>query len=65
VPLRYTDFMMRTTAVALLALAAGAVWASDIPRPSPDFLVTLPDGNLKKVADYRGKVLCLTFILTT
>jgi hypothetical protein len=57
--------MMRRAAVALLALAAGAVFAADIPRPAPDLLVPLPDGNLKKVADYRGKVLCLTFILTT
>jgi len=51
--------------VTFLALAAGAVFAAEIPRPAPDFLVSLPNGNLKKLADYRGKVLCLTFILTT
>jgi hypothetical protein len=51
--------------MTLLALAAGASWAAEIPRPAPDFLVALPDGGLKKLADYRGKVLCLTFILTT
>lgn len=57
--------MMRRTVVALLALALGTAWAAEIPRPSPDFLVSLPDGNLKKLADYRGKVLCLVYILTT
>ena len=49
----------------MLTLAAGAIVAAEIPRPAPDFLVSLPNGNLKKLADYRGKVLCLTFILTT
>ena len=56
---------MRSIILAAVALLAGAAWAADIPRPAPDFLVTLPDGNLRKVIDYRGKVLCLTFILTT
>ncbi|HTR35679.1 MAG TPA: hypothetical protein VMH80_07260 [Bryobacteraceae bacterium] len=56
--------MRGRTIVALLALA-GATVAAEIPRPAPDFLVPLPNGNLKKLADYRGKVLCLTFILTT
>ena len=56
--------MLRRTVVALLTLAS-AVWAAEIPRPAPDFLVSLPNGNLKKLADYGGKVLCLTFILTT
>ena len=57
--------MKRRTVVASLVLAASAAWAADIPRPAPDLLVALPDGNIKKVADYRGEVLCLTFILTT
>jgi len=56
--------MLKRLPFAVLALA-GAVGAADIPRPAPDFLVPLPDGSLKKLADYRGKVLCLTFILTT
>ena len=57
--------MLRSTGIALFALATGAMFAAEIPRPAPDFLVSLPDGNLKKLGDYRGKVLCLTFILTT
>ena len=57
--------MLRGLPIAVLALAASAIWAAEIPRPAPDFLVSLPDGNLKKLADYRGKVLCLTYILTT
>jgi peroxiredoxin len=56
---------MRALAIATLALAAGSLWAATIPRQSPDFTVQLTNGKQIKVSDYRGKVLCLTFILTT
>jgi peroxiredoxin len=46
-------------------LTAGYLGAATIPRQSPDFTVQLTDGKQIKVSDYRGKVLCLTFILTT
>ena len=36
-----------------------------IPRQSPDFSIQIANGKQVKVSDYRGKVLCLTFILTT
>jgi peroxiredoxin len=39
--------------------------AAQIPRQSPDFSIQLANGKQTKVSDYRGKVLCLTFILTT
>ena len=48
-----------------MALAAGSAMAADLPRPSPDFTIPLPGGKQVKVSDYRGKVLCLVFILTT
>ena len=47
-------------AVALTAVAA----AADVPRPAPDIDITLSDGKKVNISDYRGKVLCLTFILT-
>jgi len=50
----------------LIALALlGAVFAADLPRKSPELAVKLPDGTLAQVSSYRGKVLCLAFILTT
>ena len=58
--------LRRTTlALAITALAAGSALAADISRPSPDFVVQLVNGMHVKVSDYRGKVLCLAFILTT
>ena len=66
---------MRTSTVATLALFAGSLWtagmtapemtAAEIPRPAPDLPIPLPNGKQIKISDYRGKVLCLTFILTT
>jgi peroxiredoxin len=56
---------MRTSIFITLALLAGSLWAADIPRTAPDLTIPTPDGKQLKVSDYRGKVLCLTFILTT
>jgi peroxiredoxin len=44
---------------------AGYAGAAEIPRQSPDFAIQMPNGKPVKVSDYRGKVLCLAFILTT
>src|SRR5271156_3434791 len=56
--------------LATLAALAASVFvapapAAEVPRAAPDLAVPLPDGKTVKVSDYRGKVLCLTFILTT
>src|ERR1700691_369424 len=61
---------MRALTIATLVLAAGSLWpakmlAAQIPRQSPDFTIQMMNGKQIKVSDYRGKVLCLTFILTT
>ncbi len=56
---------MRALTITTLVLAAGSLWAAQIPRQSPDFAIQLANGKQIKVSDYRGKVLCLTFILTT
>lgn len=54
---------MRTIVLAIgFALLASAV---DLPRKAADVDITLMDGKKVNLADYRGKVLCLTFILTT
>jgi hypothetical protein len=35
------------------------------PRKSPDIAVTLPSGKQIKVSEYGGKVLAVSFIVTT
>ena len=54
---------MRTIALAIsLTVLAGA---AEIPRKPAEIDITLPDGKKVSIEEYRGKVLCLTFILTT
>lgn len=56
---------MRTTILLTLALLAGSAFAADIPRTAPELAVKLPNGKQVFVSSYKGKVLCLAFILTT
>ncbi len=56
---------MRALIIGTLLLATSSLWAAEIPRQSPDFSIQMTNGKQVKVSDYRGKVLCLTFILTT
>jgi len=56
---------MRAPVIAVFALITSSAWSAEIPRPAPDFAIQLANGKQMKVSDYRGKVLGLTFILTT
>ena len=56
---------MRSKTILTLTLLAGQAFAADVPRKSPEFAIQLPDGKEAQVSSYRGKVLCLAFILTT
>jgi peroxiredoxin len=51
----------------LNAMVGAAVMAraAEVPRPSPDFAVTMLDGKPIALSQYKGKVLVLAFILTT
>ena len=51
--------------LAALALLLATAFAAEIPRKSPEFAIELPGGKQVLVSSYRGKVLCLVFILTT
>jgi hypothetical protein len=51
-------------AIFMLALA-GSTFGTQIPRKSPEFVISLGGDKQLLVSQYRGKVLCLTFILTT
>jgi hypothetical protein len=51
--------------LALLTAFAAASFAQTIPRKSAEFVVKLPDGKDLLLSSLRGKVVCLTFIVTT
>ncbi len=55
---------MRSKILPALALF-GAAFAADVPRQAPEFAVQLTDGKQVLVSSYKGKVLCLAFILTS
>lgn len=48
----------------LLAFALAGV-AATVPRPSPEFVITLPDGKQTLLSQHRGKIVALAFISTT
>jgi hypothetical protein len=56
---------MRYTVQIALALTTTTLFAAEVPRKSPEFGIQLPDGSQALVSSYKGKVLCLAFILTT
>ena len=49
----------------LAGVGALPLLGADVPRPSPDFEVTLVDGRKVKLSSYKGKVLAFACILTT
>jgi hypothetical protein len=51
--------------ILLFALLAVSAFGIEIPRKSPEFVVEFSGGGQKLVSQYRGKVLCFVFILTT
>jgi peroxiredoxin len=53
------------TALGVFAVAAPAIHAANIPRPAPDFAINLTNGQQVTLAQHRGKVVALAFILTT
>lgn len=53
------SFLSAFACIGMLLLAA------ELPRPAMDLTIVLPDGKNVKLSDERGKVVILTFILTT
>jgi len=49
----------------LLPAAPLAAQGGPVPRPAGDLTIQLPTGQVVTPADFRGKVLSLSFILTT
>lgn len=56
--------MLRRTTL-ICALAAISCLGAEIPRKSPEFVIDTGPNKQILVSQYRGKVLCLVFILTT
>jgi hypothetical protein len=56
---------MLRRATFLLTLAAILCLGAEIPRKAPEFVIDTGPGRQLLVSQYRGKVLCLVFILTT
>jgi Uncharacterized protein SCO1/SenC/PrrC, involved in biogenesis of respiratory and photosynthetic systems len=52
-------------AIAAALFSALAVSGAQVPRPSPDYTITLPDGRQTSVLQHKGKVLAVEFMLTT
>lgn len=52
-------------AILILALVTASLFAIEIPRKSPEFVIDMGQNKQLLVSQYRGKVLCLVFILTT
>jgi peroxiredoxin len=54
---------MKQFALALMLTVLAT--AAEVPRKAPDVDITMPDGSKLNLEQYRGKVVCLAFILTT
>jgi peroxiredoxin len=58
---------MRRAAALLVGLAFASVAAADpvVPRPAPNLAWRLADGKTLNLRQYQGKVVALSFLLTT
>lgn len=50
---------------AILALIVLPILGAKIPRPAPELLFKLPNGDMMKLSQFKGKVVALEFMLTT
>ena len=58
--------VLRKSSLLLVSVfALSALFAADLPRKCPDFVVHMPDGKNLPLASYRGKLLAVAFISTT
>lgn len=49
----------------LAALGALPLAAGEVPRPSPDLEIAMPDGTKTMLSRYKGKVLAFACVMTT
>ena len=51
--------------LSTLILTVAALTGAQVPRPSPEFVLMLPNGQQELLSKYKGKVVVLEFVLTT
>jgi hypothetical protein len=51
-----------TTATAVLA---AGLYGVNLPRPAAEVAIAMPNGSQELLSKYRGKIVILTFILST
>jgi peroxiredoxin len=56
--------VMRSLLAAVL-LSVVTMIGAQVPRPAPEYALTLPNGQQELLSKYKGKVVMLAFILTT
>ena len=56
---------MKHVIAILLFISAPLLSGAEIPRPSPEFVFTLPNGQQANLNAYKGKVLAVEFLFTT
>ncbi len=52
-------------AIGALGLGGAALAQGPIPRPSPEFTITLGDGKKMSLSQHRGKVVAVAFLSST
>jgi peroxiredoxin len=59
--------LKRRLLAVLAGMAAGALTgvAAEVPRPAPEFVIKLVNGQTALLSQYRGKVVALEFLHTT
>ena len=60
-------YMRRSLALIALGLGLilGSAFAQPVPRPSPEFVINMPNGSQLLLSQYTGKVVVLAFLFTT
>lgn len=56
---------MRALTVLLGLAVSTALFAAEVPRQSPEFVIHFPDGKQDLLSNHKGKVVLLQFIFTT
>lgn len=54
-----------TVSLIAFALMTMAASAATVPRPAPEFAITMPNGSQLLLSQYAGKVVLLEFLYTT
>jgi peroxiredoxin len=51
--------------IGVVLISGLTVKGQEIPRPTLDYVITLPNGQQTSVSKYKGKVIAVEFLLTT